>query len=56
MRVSRHRTGWDDRRRLTAQALGAVDPGLKAALLENLLRIVVRVTRRMTDEVAALAG
>lgn len=36
--------------------LGQFDPALKAALLENLLRIVVRVARRMTDEVAALAG
>ena len=36
--------------------LGRDDPALKAAVLENLLRMVVRVARRMTDEVAALAG
>ena len=36
--------------------LGREDPALKAAVLENLLRMVVRVARRMTDEVAALAG
>ena len=37
-------------------ALGRHDPALKAAPLENLLRIVVRVARRMTDEVAAFDG
>ena len=42
------RTAFDD--------LGRDDPALKAAVLENLLRMVVRVARRMTDEVAALAG
>lgn len=36
--------------------LGRNDPAIKAVLLENLLRIVVRVARRMTDEVASLAG
>jgi hypothetical protein len=36
--------------------LGREDAALKAAVLENLLRMVVRVARRMTDEVAALAG
>ena len=36
--------------------LGRDDPALKAAVLENLLRMVVRVARRMTEEVAALAG
>lgn len=36
--------------------LGREDPALKAAVLENLLRMVVRVARRMTDEVASLAG
>ena len=37
-------------------ALGRVDPAVKAAFLENLLRVVVRVTRRMTDEIASFAG
>jgi glutaminase len=36
--------------------MGRQDPALKAAVLENLVRTVVRVARRMTDEVASLAG
>ncbi len=36
--------------------LGRFEPALKATLLENLLRIVVGVARRMTDQVASLAG
>ena len=38
------------------EGLGRVSPALKAAVLENLLRIVVRTARRMTDEIAQLAG
>jgi len=37
-------------------ALGRDDPALKATMLENLLKVVVRLARRMTSEVAALAG
>ena len=36
--------------------LGDERPALKAAILENLLRIVARTARRMTDEIAQLAG
>ena len=36
--------------------LGAADPALRATLLERLLRLVARIARRMTDEVALLAG
>ena len=36
--------------------LGDEWPALKAAILENLLRIVARTARRMTDEIALLAG
>ena len=36
--------------------LGDTDPGLKSALLENLLRIVSRLARRMGDELVVLAG
>ena len=36
--------------------LGRTDPGLRAALLEGLLRTVGRTARRMTDELALLAG
>jgi glutaminase len=36
--------------------LGEEWPALKAAILENLLRIVARTARRMTDEIALLAG
>jgi hypothetical protein len=35
--------------------LGATDPGVKCVLLENLLRVVGRLARRMTDELALLA-
>ena len=33
-----------------------ISPALKAAVLANLLRIVSRTARRMTDEIAQLAG
>ena len=36
--------------------LGRTDPGLRAALLEGLLRTVGRTARRMTDELAQLAS
>jgi glutaminase len=36
--------------------LGRTDPGLRAALLEGLLRTVARTARRMTDELAQLAS
>ena len=36
--------------------LGERFPVLRAAILENLLRIVARTARRMTDEIALLAG
>ncbi len=36
--------------------LGRESPALKAAVLANLLRIVSRTARRMTDEIAQLAG
>jgi glutaminase len=36
--------------------LGETDPGLKCTLLENLLRIVSRLARRMNDELALLSG
>jgi glutaminase len=38
------------------ERLGASDPALKSVLLENLLRIVGRLARRMTDELALLAA
>ena len=36
--------------------LGERHPDVKAALLENVLRSVVRATRRLSREVALLAG
>lgn len=42
--------------RSALDVLGAADPGLRATLLERLLRFVARIARRMTDEVALLAG
>jgi glutaminase len=36
--------------------LGETDPALKSILLENLLRIVSRLARRMSDELVVLAG
>jgi hypothetical protein len=36
--------------------LGRADPAVKCVLLENLLRVVGRLARRMTDELALLAG
>jgi glutaminase len=36
--------------------LGRDRPALRAAILENLLRIVSRIARRMTEEIALLAG
>ena len=36
--------------------LGDTDPAAKCVLLENLLRIVGRLAKRMTDELASLAA
>ena len=36
--------------------LGLTDPGLQAAILANLLRIVAGMAKRMTQEIALLAG
>ncbi|MCY7419879.1 MAG: cyclic nucleotide-binding domain-containing protein, partial [Chloroflexi bacterium] len=38
------------------ERLGVESPALKAAILANLLRIVARTARRMTSEIALLAG
>ena len=36
--------------------LGQTDPALQAAILTNLLRIVAGMAKRMTQEIALLAG
>jgi hypothetical protein len=36
--------------------LGRTDPALQAAILANLLRIVAGMAKRMTQEIALLAG
>ena len=36
--------------------LGRTDPALQAAVLANLLRIVAGMAKRMTQEIAQLAG
>ena len=36
--------------------MGTTDPALQAAVLANLLRIVAGIAKRMTQEIALLAG